>query len=124
MARGTAFVNPALKPGATALVANAGPASGSYLISRVEHIFSPGGFFTRFTAGGQRRTGLAEALAPAQARTAWSIAGLVIGLVTNITDDDGLGRLGAGARGRSGQQSRHRLGSRGQRRGAGRLRAR
>jgi len=61
--RGTAFATPALKPGTTVQISRAGGASGSYLVSRVQHSYTSSGFYTHFTAGPFQPQSLVDLLA-------------------------------------------------------------
>ncbi len=51
LARGESDITPGLRPGVTVTVRDAGPASGSYYVREVEHVFRPAGFHTTFIAG-------------------------------------------------------------------------
>jgi uncharacterized protein involved in type VI secretion and phage assembly len=93
VARGHGHVNPKIVLGAVAQVQNAGPASGNYLISEVEHSYGRNGFQTRFTAGTNRPAGLVDTLGGGTPETGFVNSGLVVGVVTNMSDPDGLGRL-------------------------------
>ncbi|MCW2492973.1 MAG: hypothetical protein JWN47_2337 [Frankiales bacterium] len=93
VARGACPIDPALKPAVTLEVKNAGPASGKYLITRVEHHYSQHGFYTRFTAGGNRPASLVDNLGPAQASAGFDFPGLAIGVVTDNNDPTKEGRV-------------------------------
>jgi len=126
-ARGTAEVSDKLKPGAAIKVSNAGPASGTYHLTEVEHRYDRRGFRTQFVAGDRQRTGLADTLNGAPRTSSFSVPGLVVGVVTNVDDPDQRrhrGSLGAHRDPGRRQQARHGLPARGERRGAGRLRGR
>ncbi|TNC21048.1 hypothetical protein FHE66_00500 [Georgenia sp. 311] len=90
-AKGRCTVTPELRPGVLADVTGVGPANGRYYVQEVEHVYRPGGFHTRFTAGDRRPVHLAD-VARAGA-SSFAHAGLVIGTVTDIRDEDGLGRV-------------------------------
>lgn len=92
VARGTASVNAQLKPGVTLKVRNAGPASGNYLVSHVEHVYSGSGFDTRFTAGPHRPSGLVDVLGSSRPDPGFSMQGVLPALVTDLKDPDKQGR--------------------------------
>src|SRR6478735_4755941 len=58
----TRQVEPAVVPGATVAITGAGPASGNYHVTEVEHLYNRRGFATRFTAGDRRPSSLVDAL--------------------------------------------------------------
>jgi uncharacterized protein involved in type VI secretion and phage assembly len=95
-ARGVAEGTSAIKPGGSVKVKDAGPLSGQYPVTKVEHVYSTGTpFLTRFVAGDRRPTSLVDVLASPRATTsaATSHAGLVVGQVTNINDPNKTGRV-------------------------------
>ncbi|HEY2044571.1 MAG TPA: phage baseplate assembly protein V [Jatrophihabitans sp.] len=92
VARGTCLINSKLKPAVTIKVSQAGPASGEYLISEVEHVYGSSGFYTRFTAGPLRSSGLVDTLGPGQPDPGFAMPGLVIATITNVNDPDAAGR--------------------------------
>ncbi len=84
--------------GATASVSDAGPLSGDYPITRVEHTFRPrSGFLTRFFSGDRRPTTLVDALGGAGLRRPRSATGMHpavnVAQVTNVNDPDNQGRV-------------------------------
>lgn len=91
--RGTCLVNGAIKPGSTVKIDDAGPAGGSYYVTRVQHVYSRGGFDTHFTAGPIRPDALVDLLGPAPAPPGSQITGLVVGVVTNLKDEKNWGRV-------------------------------
>ena len=85
--RGTAYVTPTLKPGTTVSISGAGPASASYLVSRVQHVYSAQGFETRFVAGPLQTESLVDLLG-APAPNGGALSGtLATAVVTNKKDD-------------------------------------
>lgn len=95
-AQGVAFGNGHIKLGATADVSHAGPLNGTYPITRVEHVFRPrAGFVTRFSSGDRWPTSIVDAIGVARSHRAVvaSHLGLVVGVVTNIKDPNGAGRV-------------------------------
>ena len=99
-ARGLVRGTPHIKPGVRVQIAGAGPLAGTYHVSEVEHAFWHGGFETRFVAGDRRPTSLVDTLASgtsaapnSPASTTFHHAGLVVGEVTNINDDQQTGRV-------------------------------
>jgi uncharacterized protein involved in type VI secretion and phage assembly len=92
--RGTCYANGAIKPFTKVKVSNAGPASGTYLVTRVQHVFTADGFLTHFTAGPIRPEGLVDLLAAPVQSSGATISGLMVGVVTNINDTEGkIGRV-------------------------------
>lgn len=92
VARGVGDATAAIKPAVTVAVTNAGPASGSYLVTRVEHVYDRSGFSTRFTAGPHRPSGLVDVLGGAQPDPGFSMQGVYPALVTDLADPDKIGR--------------------------------
>jgi len=93
LARGVCPVNPLLRPGVTVTVANAGPASGDYYVREVEHTYRGSGFHTAFVAG-DREPGSIVASQGAPATSSFRHDGVVVGLVSAISDDpDNAGRV-------------------------------
>jgi phage protein D/phage baseplate assembly protein gpV len=85
-----------LKLGTQVRIEGAGPLSGEYPVTRVEHVFRPQiGFRTRFFSGERQPASLVDTLAASSAnrRPAMLHAGLVVGQVTNINDPDRRGRV-------------------------------
>ncbi|MGH8962012.1 MAG: phage baseplate assembly protein V [Jatrophihabitantaceae bacterium] len=93
IARGTSWGTARLKPAVTVQLSGAGPASGSYLLSEVEHVYSSRGFYTRWVAGPRRPIGLVDTLGRAVPDPGLSVSGLVVGVVSNNGDDQNLGRV-------------------------------
>ncbi len=91
-ARGTCLVNGAIKPTATVSVANAGPTSGSYRVTRVEHVYNASGFFTHFTTGPIGPTDLVDLLGHEQPAPGPMMGLMVSAQVTNLDDPDKFGR--------------------------------
>jgi uncharacterized protein involved in type VI secretion and phage assembly len=92
--RGTCYANGAIKPFTKIKVTNAGPASGTYLVTRVQHVFAADGFVTHFTAGPIRPEGLVDLLAAPVQSSGATISDLMVGVVTNINDNEGkIGRV-------------------------------
>ncbi len=100
--RGTADATGEIKPGVTVSVANAGPATGDYLVSEVQHDYSARGFTTRFVAGPPSGQTLVTALAGRRDDASFSLSQLVVGIVTNVVDPDGAGRVKVKYGGRAG----------------------
>jgi phage protein D len=95
-ARGVADGNGAIVPGCTVAVTDAGPLSGSYPVTRVEHVHRPSsGYVTRFVAGDRRPATLVDTLAGAGGGVtpAHRHAGVTVGQVTNINDPNSTGRV-------------------------------
>jgi phage baseplate assembly protein gpV len=93
VARGTGPVNAAIAPMIKVHVENAGPASGSYVVSEVQHIYRADGFYTRFVAGPIRPAGLVDTLGGTPPDAGFAIGGLLVARVSNIRDPDNEGRI-------------------------------
>lgn len=92
-ARGTSEVSDKLKPGVAITVTNAGPTSGKYHLTEVDHRYDRRGFRTQFIAGDRSRTGLADTLSGSRRTGSFNVPGLVVGVVTNVDDPDKAGRV-------------------------------
>ncbi len=92
-ARGTGPGDGRLEPGTKVAVQNAGPASGTYLVTEVEHRYDRTGFTTTFVAGSFRREGLVDLLAAPTSEPGFTLDNVITGVVTNIDDPDKLGRV-------------------------------
>lgn len=93
VARGRCYVDSAIKPGVTITVNDAGPASGNYLVTEVEHIYDRRGFLTRFVSGSRRPAKLVDLLGPDPPDPGFLMPGLVVGVVTDNNDPDTAGRV-------------------------------
>lgn len=93
IARGRGHVNGLIKPAMTLQVDHAGPASGAYFVTQVEHVYNPSGFQTRFVAGPLRPSGLVDTLGREAADPGFEIQGLVVGVITNNSDMGKAGRV-------------------------------
>lgn len=91
--RGIGRVNAAIELLTQLTIQDAGPASGTYTVTEVEHLFRRDGFYTRFTAGPLRPSGLVDTLGPAASDAGFTIPGLLTGHVSDIADPDSLGRV-------------------------------
>lgn len=93
---GMADVDPNIKLGTSVSVSDAGPLSGSYPVTRVEHTYRPRrGFLTRFWSGGRAPVASSNGngqYGPLQG-PATHHPGLVVGEVTNINDPNKMGRV-------------------------------
>lgn len=88
VARGTVNICPGLAPNVKVTVSNVGPASGSYVVTEVEHQYSTRGFYTRFVAGPLRQTLLVDAFAAAPPDPGFSNYGLASAIVSNMPDSE------------------------------------
>lgn len=88
---------PELKPGSQLHVQGApGALDGTYNVVTVDHILEPSGFRTEFSAGPAPRLTLADVIADTRQsndQAEWAARGLVLGKVTNVDDEQGLGRV-------------------------------
>jgi uncharacterized protein involved in type VI secretion and phage assembly len=89
VARGVCDVNSTLQPGVTVQVADAGPASGKYLLTEVEHVYSADGFETRFVAGPRRPAALVDTLGAPVPDSGFQTPGVVVGVITDNADSAG-----------------------------------
>lgn len=100
-ARGEMPGDPTLRPGATVEVDGVGRGlTGVWELATVEHVIGADQpYLTRFTCGGGPAAGIVELLgnpAGAAASTppaAWGRSGVVLAVVTNVSDPDRLGRV-------------------------------
>lgn len=92
-AKGTALVDPRIRPGVQVEVADAGPSSGTYLVTRVEHVYDRRGFHTTFHTGSHRPRGLVDTLGAGNGQPGGRIDGVLIGIVTDLRDPANLGRI-------------------------------
>lgn len=92
IARGTAIVDPSIAPMAALTVQQAGPASGTYTVSEVQHVLRADGFFTTFTAGPVRPFGLVDTLGAQSPDVGFTMPGLTTGLVSDTNDPKKWGR--------------------------------
>jgi uncharacterized protein involved in type VI secretion and phage assembly len=92
-AEGTCFGNPDVKAGSKVSIKNVGTKfGGTYLVSSTTHLYrGKTGYQTSFQISGRSDRGLLDLLHP-PAKQDWS-ANLVVGLVTNNNDPDGMGRV-------------------------------
>lgn len=92
-AKGACLGDPMLKIGAQIEVKGVGKKfSGKYYLTEVRHTISPDtGHHTFFTACSQRPDAFSSLLIEPQDRPRWPM--LMIGIVTNNKDEDGLGRV-------------------------------
>jgi uncharacterized protein involved in type VI secretion and phage assembly len=96
--RGETFGDPRLVPGRFVDIAGVGARlKGTYFLTSVEHVYSPQGYVTRFTTGPSASSTLLDLVGSAGggggATLTAPTSGLMIGLVTNNKDPDGLGRV-------------------------------
>jgi phage protein D len=92
-AEGTARGNPALRAGGRIKVSGVGSRfGGTYTLSATTHIYRGGrGYETQFTVGGRSTRSLLDLMTPAAVRH-WGNS-LVVGVVSQNDDPDGLGRV-------------------------------
>jgi uncharacterized protein involved in type VI secretion and phage assembly len=92
-ATGKAEGNPGLKAGDWVEIDKVGTKfKGKYLLSEVVHVYSESkGYSTSFRVSGQSTRGIVDTVRAVE-KTDWS-GSIVVGLVTNNNDPDGLGRV-------------------------------
>ncbi|WGL52095.1 phage baseplate assembly protein V [Nocardioides sp. BP30] len=93
VARGTGDFNPAIALATTVNVSDAGPASGKYLVTAIEHVYDISGFTTRFTAGPHRPRHLVDVLGVPVDGSGFTLPGVITGVVTNVADPDNAGKV-------------------------------
>jgi phage protein D len=94
-AHGVTPGNAEIRLGSSVQVTDAGPLSGTYPVTKVEHVYRSSGFFTRFVSGDRRPTSLLETLS-AGGRRAGLVGphlGVNVGQVTNINDPKNTGMV-------------------------------
>ncbi|WP_370250063.1 phage baseplate assembly protein V [Nocardioides sp.] len=82
-----------IDPGVTVTVQGAGPSSGTYLVTAVEHLFDADGLRTQFTAGSHRPASMVDLLHRPSDDAGLTRDRLVVGVVTNNQDEKNLGRV-------------------------------
>lgn len=97
-ATGIADGNGTVAPGGTVTVKGAGPLSGKYPVTAVEHIYRPRrGFVTRFRSGDHRPAGIVDGTRPRgpgfSGNSIVGHYGVTAGIVTNIKDPTTTGRV-------------------------------
>lgn len=98
-ARGQAVGDPLLRAGATVELKGLGTRlTGTYVLATTEHVLgAEQPYVVRFTVGGRQGTSLPDLLGAAagggRARASWGELGLVVGVVTNVRDTEGFGRV-------------------------------
>jgi phage protein D len=92
-AHGTCLVDPRIAPGGAIQLTDAGPASGTYPVTSVEHAYGADGFWTRFVCGARRPMSIVDTLRAAPDGSGLRNGGLVVGTVTNINDPEKRGRV-------------------------------
>ena len=89
VAEGVCDVNGKIKPGGRVQVADTGPASGSYVVTQVEHVYDSRGFETRFVCGPHRPASLVDTLSGPAVDPSFLAAAPVVGVVTDNGDKAG-----------------------------------
>ncbi len=82
--RGTVNVDTSLAPGMSVKVDNAGPGSGTYLVSEVEYVYSTRGFYTKFVAGSLRQSLLVDSFATVPSDPGLRNFGLASAVITKV----------------------------------------
>lgn len=91
IAEGAAFGDPRLRAGRMATLSALGDRfSGSYYLTATAHSYRPQDYLTTFQVSGRRPYTLSRLLQDEPRRDGW---GVVVGVVTNNDDPDGLGRV-------------------------------
>ncbi|MDQ1684287.1 MAG: hypothetical protein QOC82_1024 [Frankiaceae bacterium] len=93
-ARGECRGNPDVVIGKSAKIEGAGPAAGTYHVTRVEHVVRRASFVTKFWAGDRKPTSIVDSLSsrPAPSLPARHY-GLMLGIVTNLGSGENAGKL-------------------------------
>ncbi len=87
-AKGSCPADPRIAPGGSVEITDAGPASGTYHVTEIEHSYSARGFETRFTAGDRRPSSLVDVLST-ERPSSFRRDGLVVGIVTMVGNSAG-----------------------------------
>ena len=75
------------------VISGAGPAFGSYFVTRVVHSYTTSGFFTRFTAGPLKPESLVDLLGSTPPTGGATYGGLTTAVVSALNDDQNQGRV-------------------------------
>ncbi len=94
-AEGQTTGNARIKAGTTINIAAAGDRfNGEYLVTRATHLHAPGKRYTvQFSVSGRRPLSVVSLLAESDSTRDSRVPGVVVGIVTNNNDPDGLGRI-------------------------------
>lgn len=84
LAHGRCDVKPALVPGGSLAVKDAGGASGTYRVTEVRHSYSERGFTTDFVCGDRTPTSLVDSLTGSARPSSFRHVGVVVGIVTAV----------------------------------------
>lgn len=92
-AEGIAFGTPTIKAGVLVNLTKLGTKfSGMYMVTMARHIYNPeAGYDTHFVVQGARAQTVADLVDGDDHTSLWG--GIVVGLVTNVNDPDGMGRV-------------------------------
>jgi uncharacterized protein involved in type VI secretion and phage assembly len=92
--RGETAFAPRLAPAVSIRVSGTGVLDGTFRLTQVEHVYQViGGLRTRFTAGPIRPSGLVDVLGGRRRTGGHLLEGVVSGVVTNLNDQTGQGRV-------------------------------
>jgi uncharacterized protein involved in type VI secretion and phage assembly len=89
VAEGVGQINGRIKPGGRVKIADTGPASGTYVVTQVEHVYDRNGFETRFTCGSRRPASIVDTLRGPSPDPSFLAAVPVIGVITDNNDPSG-----------------------------------
>jgi phage protein D len=95
-AEGRCLGNPGVKPGWTITFDNLGDRfNGKYFVTSATHTYNKGLYETRFTISGRQPNTISHLLESSNGHSADKglVQGVAVGLVTNATDPDNLGRV-------------------------------
>lgn len=94
-AEGEATGNPGLRAGTTVNITGVGTRfSGAYMVTRAVHFYTPEEqYSTRFSVTGRRPLSVGALLAGDNGSSHSRLPGVVVGVVTNNNDEDGMGRV-------------------------------
>ena len=91
-AEGVCAGEPTLRAGTQVAITGVGKRlEGTYFVSASRHEYKPEGYTTTFSINGRHPRSLLSAITGDRVRPA--IEGVVVGIVTNVNDPDGLGRV-------------------------------
>lgn len=92
-ARGRAYFSPLVQPGHGVTIKGAGASDGDYYVREVEHVYDGGMLRTSFVAGFRAPTLVSDPWLAARSGSSIFGSGVHSAIVTNIKDDEKLGRV-------------------------------
>lgn len=84
LAKGRCWISPALRPGGSVKIADAGSGSGTYRVTEVTHSYDRRGFFSSFVCGTRTPAALVDSLRGGGRPSSFRHSGIVVGIVTSV----------------------------------------